>query len=42
MIGYGSYGISYPMYFNRNVISLVNRGFIVVVSHIRGGGDLGY
>ena len=40
--GYGSYGISIPPSFNRNIISLVNRGFVYAIAHIRGGDDLGF
>ena len=42
LLGYGSYGISMPTNFNKNVISLLDRGFIYAIAHIRGGGDLGY
>ena len=41
LTGYGSYGISYDADFNRNVISLLNRGFIYAIGQIRGGSDLG-
>lgn len=39
--GYGSYGISNDPVFMSNMVSLVDRGFVVALSHIRGGGDLG-
>jgi oligopeptidase B len=39
--GYGSYGISNDVDFSSNRISLLDRGFIFAVAHIRGGGDLG-
>ncbi|MGH7720503.1 MAG: S9 family peptidase [Gemmatimonadaceae bacterium] len=38
---YGSYGASYPVSFNSNRLSLLDRGFVVAIAHIRGGGDLG-
>ena len=41
LYGYGSYGISVPVSFNANRLSLLNRGFIYAVAHIRGGGELG-
>lgn len=39
--GYGSYGINYPLAFNSNRASLLDRGVRVAVAHIRGGGELG-
>ncbi|MGI8784682.1 MAG: S9 family peptidase [Acidobacteriota bacterium] len=39
--GYGSYGSSIPVTFNSNRLSLLDRGVIVALAHIRGGGDLG-
>ena len=39
--GYGAYGISSEPGFYRNFVSLVDRGFIVAIAHIRGGRDLG-
>jgi oligopeptidase B len=41
LYGYGSYGISMPVNFNSNRLSLLNRGVIYAVAHIRGGGELG-
>ena len=41
LYGYGSYGSSVNPRFNSNVISLVDRGFIYAIAHIRGGQDLG-
>ena len=42
LYGYGSYGISIPLSFKKNIYSLINRGFIYAICHIRGGDDLGH
>jgi oligopeptidase B len=39
--GYGSYGISNDVDFSSNRLSLLDRGVIFGVAHIRGGGELG-
>jgi oligopeptidase B len=39
--GYGAYGICSDADFDSNVISLLDRGFVFAVAHIRGGGELG-
>jgi len=39
--GYGSYGSSTLPFFNSNLIPLLNRGFVFVQVHIRGGSELG-
>lgn len=41
LYGYGSYGISIPINFSSNRLSLLDRGVIFAVAHIRGGGELG-
>jgi oligopeptidase B len=42
LYGYGSYGIGMPPAFRSSAISLVDRGFVYAIAHIRGGDDLGH
>jgi len=41
LYAYGSYGISMDPYFSSTRLSLLDRGFIFAIAHIRGGEDLG-
>jgi oligopeptidase B len=41
LYGYGSYGFSMDPSFNSNRISLLDRGFIFAIGHIRGGSEMG-
>lgn len=40
-VGYGAYGASFTPRFNSNIISLLNRGFIYSITHVRGGQEMG-
>lgn len=41
LYGYGSYGYSFEPNFNANRFSLIDRGFVLAIGHIRGGSELG-
>jgi oligopeptidase B len=41
LYGYGSYGASMDPGFNANRVSLLDRGFVFAIGHIRGGSEMG-
>jgi oligopeptidase B len=38
---YGSYGVPSSVFFSSNDLSLLDRGLVLALAHIRGGGDMG-
>ena len=41
LTGYGSYGVSNDPAFSREDVPLMDRGVVVCVAHVRGGGEMG-
>ena len=39
--GYGAYGVSFDPAFSSSSLSLLDRGFIVAIAHVRGGEEMG-
>ncbi len=39
--GYGAYGVNYDPVFSSNAVSLLDRGIVIAIAHIRGGEELG-
>jgi oligopeptidase B len=41
IVGYGAYGLSLRPTFTRSVFSLIDRGFVYAIAHVRGGHEKG-
>ena len=41
LYGYGAYGYSMEPFFSQNIFSLVDRGFVFAIAHVRGGAENG-
>ncbi len=41
LLGYGAYGACYEAGFQSHFLSLLDRGFVIAIAHVRGGEDLG-
>jgi oligopeptidase B len=39
--GYGAYGFSFDPAFSSNLLSLLDRGYVVAIAHVRGGEEMG-
>ena len=42
LYGYGAYGAAMPAAFSTTVLSIVDRGFVHAIAHVRGGKERGY
>jgi oligopeptidase B len=41
LLGYGAYGVCFEPSFSPHYLSLLDRGFVVAIAHVRGGEELG-
>jgi oligopeptidase B len=41
LVGYGAYGVSMDPAFSSHALSLLDRGFVIAIAHVRGGEELG-
>ena len=41
LYGYGAYGHALPVVFSSNRLSLLDRGVVYAIAHVRGGGEMG-
>ncbi len=41
LYAYGSYGLPSSVHFSADRVSLLDRGFVYAIAHVRGGGDMG-
>jgi oligopeptidase B len=41
LMGYGAYGVSFDPSFSTHYLSLLDRGFVVAIAHVRGGEEMG-
>jgi oligopeptidase B len=41
LTGYGAYGFPYPVTFSAPRLSLLDRGVVFAIAHVRGGGEMG-
>lgn len=41
MYGYGAYGSPSEAHFNSNILSILERGFVFAIAHVRGGSEMG-